>query len=589
MVDRAILSSSTSAAGPLTVIVNEGRKLTGAAHSHLVVVQRDHLIVAASSGGLTVGDELPIGHSLCGTALAEQRDQHVADVEQLEGQGRYWRSHSTTKSELAMLIQQVGSSRILGILDLERDESGFFDETAIDGAKLLAAQAAIAIEKSLSARCFEALNKVSTELLNGDLTAGEAYQGILAAALEALSFEHGQVLLLDGQELIIIASSRHRDVGLRVGPANSVCGQYLIAEGGRQILIIPDIENGRYSGYYLRLLEGDDQRPMRSEMIVPLLDGDRVVGALNIESPQLNAFSDFHKEMLGLFGGLIQRTAVAALSRSNRVARERIQSEQRAMTRLGYGAVDFLHQFRNNVGHIRGNLVYLLDNLGPAASHQVTPGVTASEFVDKLVQDIAGIREGISQFANRFDPRSPHFQASEEDLVRVANRAVEAFRTRHPDEPADVIRVNVKLPSESRGTEMVFARSVCLLTPQIDEVLADLLNNSLWAVREKRKTSGSFYDGIITIVVDLPEPLFARLAIVDDGVGVAPEDLKRIFDHGFTKKEEGSGLGLWLCQSYTQLQGGEVRAESVLGEYTSIELTFPLALATLQRERSEPS
>lgn len=50
-----------------------------------------------------------------------------------------------------MLIQQVGSSRILGILELERNELGFFDETAINGAKLLAAQAAIAIEKSLSA------------------------------------------------------------------------------------------------------------------------------------------------------------------------------------------------------------------------------------------------------------------------------------------------------------------------------------------------------------------------------------------------------------------------------------------------------
>ncbi|MEX2167665.1 MAG: GAF domain-containing protein [Pirellulales bacterium] len=587
-VDRAILSSSTSAAGPLTVIVNEGRKLTGAAHSHVVVVQRDRLIVAASSGGLTVGHELPMDHSLCGKALAEQQDQHVADVEDLERQGRYHRSHPTTRSELALLIQQVGSSRILGILDLERDVPGLFDAAALDAARLLAAQAAIAIEKSLSARCFEALNKVSMELLQGDLTAGKAYRDILDAALEALSFEHGQVLMLDGEELIIIASSRRSDVGLRVSRANSACGQYLIAEGGRQILIIPDIKQGPYSTYYLQLLEADGQRPMQSEMIVPLLDGSRLVGALNIESPQLNAFSDLHKEMLGAFGGLIQRTAVAALSRSNRAARERIDSEQRAMTRLGYGAVDFLHQFRNHVGDIRGNLVYLRDHLGPAASHRVAPDASVSEFVDQLIHRIGGVREMIAQFAKRFDPQSPHYQPSEEDLVRVAERAVVAFRTRHPEEPVGMISVDVKLPSEFRGAQMVRARSVCLLTPQIDEVLADLLDNALRAIREKRKVTDPFYDGTITIVVDLPEPLYPRLTIVDNGMGIPSEHLEKIFDYSFSTKEHGSGLGLWLCKSYMHLQGGEVRVESAVGHSTAFELSFPLALTMPQNETRGP-
>ncbi len=60
----------------------------------------------------------------------------------------------------------------------------------------------------------------------------------------------------------------------------------------------------------------------------------------------------------------------------------------------------------------------------------------------------------------------------------------------------------------------------------------------------------------------------------DTGVGIAPEDLARIFDLYFTTKDRGSGIGLSLVYRTVQLHDGEIEVQSVPGRGTTFRLLF---------------
>ena len=73
---------------------------------------------------------------------------------------------------------------------------------------------------------------------------------------------------------------------------------------------------------------------------------------------------------------------------------------------------------------------------------------------------------------------------------------------------------------------------------------------------------------------------FARVSVKDKGVGIAAERLATIFHKGETTYgtggEEGSGLGLQLCQDFARKIGGDCYVESVEGEGSTFSFTVPL-------------
>jgi signal transduction histidine kinase len=70
-----------------------------------------------------------------------------------------------------------------------------------------------------------------------------------------------------------------------------------------------------------------------------------------------------------------------------------------------------------------------------------------------------------------------------------------------------------------------------------------------------------------------------ELFVEDTGVGIAPENLPRIFDLYFTTKEKGSGIGLSMVFRIVQLHDGEVEVQSTPGRGTKFRLMFPVAVA----------
>lgn len=573
---KAILRSTFSPKEVLELIIRKCLSKTGSRHGQVVQYRRNRLVVTASSEPGRVHQELPLKESLCGKAVIEGKTQHYGDLSEVPS-GKYVRYHEETKSELVVLIKPENSARVLGVLDLERDEIGEFDPTSVAFAELLAGQAAIAIGHARTWSGAKLLYEISTSLLSGNLTLEESYQNLLEAILERFDFEHGQILRLIGDEFVILASSSKEDIGLRPGKDTSVCGRYLIAQGERDILVIDDIENSRYREFYLGLLRHEG-RSMRSEMIVPLIDNERLIGALNIESPEVDIFSDIDETLLGLVGSLMATAISATLARTTRANRERTEAATLALTQLGNVAQSFLHRFANNIGDARGRLLELNEFLADRPLPDVPRrGVTVTSFIAGVAGTLAEGRKIIDDFSNRFNPGDLRFRIQKMDVKLIAASALASAKSRYEGYPID-FRFEDRIPStETRTQQNVGGLSVCHLSEQVYEVVDNLLDNAVEAILAR---GPDFAGGQVIVLLDLPDPLKVRLQISDNGIGIPDADKHLIFKFGTTRKKgKNVGIGLWFCDLYVRQRGGKIEFDSVAGKGATFEVEFPTVLA----------
>jgi two-component system, OmpR family, phosphate regulon sensor histidine kinase PhoR len=75
-----------------------------------------------------------------------------------------------------------------------------------------------------------------------------------------------------------------------------------------------------------------------------------------------------------------------------------------------------------------------------------------------------------------------------------------------------------------------------------------------------------------------------RISVADQGAGISPEDLPRIFERFYradksrSSEQSGTGLGLSIVKHIAQLHSGTVEAQSELGKGTTINVTFPVSV-----------
>ena len=137
-------------------------------------------------------------------------------------------------------------------------------------------------------------------------------------------------------------------------------------------------------------------------------------------------------------------------------------------------------------------------------------------------------------------------------------------------------RVRVDLRSEGRPHARVNPA-------QIQQVLLNLVINARQAMPQ---------GGTVRVRVGLePSGRVAEVSIADDGVGIAPADLRRIFEPFFTTKigpDEtglgGTGLGLSVCREIVEKHKGRLRAESHPGSGTTFTLRLPACAAPVEQQ-----
>lgn len=109
---------------------------------------------------------------------------------------------------------------------------------------------------------------------------------------------------------------------------------------------------------------------------------------------------------------------------------------------------------------------------------------------------------------------------------------------------------------------------------QIEQILLNLIINARQAMS---------HGGRLTIDVrENPKTQMAEIAICDTGVGIAPDQLRLIFEPFYTTKTPdeqgrgGSGLGLSVCRQIIEQHQGRIRVESVVGKGSKFTVKLPL-------------
>jgi signal transduction histidine kinase len=115
----------------------------------------------------------------------------------------------------------------------------------------------------------------------------------------------------------------------------------------------------------------------------------------------------------------------------------------------------------------------------------------------------------------------------------------------------------------------IFGKSFYLVTNDVflSTIFSNLLDNAFFFIQKAEKGS---------ISIDLETSTTNHVIIFKDtGYGIKPDHLPFIFDKGFSRRRNGTGMGLYMCQNHIEHLGGNIICESRVGEFTKFIITFP--------------
>lgn len=216
-----------------------------------------------------------------------------------------------------------------------------------------------------------------------------------------------------------------------------------------------------------------------------------------------------------------------------------IRSERLAA--IGRMSAHVTHEVRNPLASIGLNaeLLEALVAESGVKGAQAEEAQALSRAIGREVDRLTAITEDYLRFA-----RLPRPELHPEDLGALATSL------------AHFVRKDV----EAAGSELVLsiAPELPLVEVDRDQIRQAVLN----LVRNAKESMPE--GGVVELAV---EPDGERVAIVvrDHGVGIAPENLERIFDPFFSTKLTGTGLGLALCHQIVAEHGGELVVRSEVG------------------------
>jgi len=299
---------------------------------YLLDEQRQELAIAYSVGypeGLSATQHFDVGQGVVGAAVEEGRPILVNDIRR---EPRYRGPLRNMLSQLAVPMRRKG--RVIGALNLlEESENAFTDQ---DDALLrqFGAHVAAAIE---NARLFE-FERRHTETLETLAEIGHEMSAILeldvllrriaSLTKRLIDYRTFGIMLLNEstQQLDMRLAVRY---GENITPKPMQLGEGLVGWAAlhREPVLVSDVsKDPRYANLVT---------DVRSELVIPMLLKDRCIGVFDLQSPELDAFTKEHKELLTL---LASQAAVAIenarLYEEVRRNEERIEKELRFAQRV---------------------------------------------------------------------------------------------------------------------------------------------------------------------------------------------------------------------------------------------------------------
>lgn len=278
--------------------------------------------------------------------------------------------------------------------------------------------------------------------------------------------------------------------------------------------------------------------PQVDYLFHPIVSGQRAVGVVGVlMKPRTEPLS---AEETRTFSSMLEQAAIA-VDRARLVRENAVAALAREGEKLQAALLSSLsHDLRTPLASITGavtSLRQLGDRMTPATRNDLLASI--EEEAGRLTRFVANLFDMTRIEAGGVKARRDALVLSE-----VINRALARTRAVHPDLDIDISLAPDLRKAQGDGT-------------LLEQALFNLLDNA-------RKYGG----------VEHPVSVFARneadgvmVSVTDEGKGIPPEDLDRIFEKFYRRakgdgRAAGTGLGLSIARGFIEAMGGSIKAES---------------------------
>ena len=281
-----------------------------------------HRFAVGYPPGLAENLRIPVGQGITGTAVSTLQPVRVSDVLQ---DSRYINAIESVKSELAVPL--IFRGKCVGALDIQSRHLNYFTKDQQRIVSLLASRLVVAIENArlflkvrTQAETLLVLNEVSREI-SSILDVEELLRRAAELVKRVIDYQIVSIMLYDEEQKVF----RHRlDVKhgqrvqgkLRVAATEGIVGA---AATLREPVLVPDVTT---DPRYLMV-----NPETRSELAIPMIFKGKVIGVLDLESPQLHYFTEEHVQTLTILA------ANLAVSLENARLYEQVARDEARMER----------------------------------------------------------------------------------------------------------------------------------------------------------------------------------------------------------------------------------------------------------------
>ncbi|MFN2645353.1 MAG: GAF domain-containing protein [Burkholderiales bacterium] len=563
-----VISDSPGDVQPiLDAVAERSTSLCESASTAIYVLESDVMRRAAFNGPTELVGRETVPYSagtLIGRAIVEGKAIHVQDIERAQGEyplsWEFARQYGRHHTMLAVPLMREG--RPFGTMFLRRREVRPFTEKQITLSKTFADQAAIGIENvRLFNETKEALEqqKASGEVL-GAISSSIAdtrpvFDKILQSCERLFEGNLVGVTLVTSDARVELAAYRgeQRDELARIYPMplsrESGTGCAILEQ---KVAHFPDVREGVAPPQVVR---GSGVLGFKAIIFAPMVFEGRGIGAIWVARQAAGAFND---KQIGLLKTFADQAVIAI--QNARLFRE-IQEKSAQLEIANKHKSDFLanmsHELRTPLNAIIGFSEVLIDKMfGEVNAKQLDYLKDIHESGRHLLSLINDILDLSKIEAGRMDLEISSFH-----LPTALSNAMTLVRERAQRHGIALgLDVDPRL-GEFQADERKFK-----------QIVVNLLSNAV-----KFTPDGGRVD-----VSAKRDTTMVEIAVRDTGIGIAPEDQTAVFEEfkqvgrDYTRKAEGTGLGLALTKRFVELHGGEIRLESAPGKGSTFTVSFPL-------------
>ncbi len=268
-----------------------------------------------------------------------------------------------------------------------------------------------------------------------------------------------------------------------------------------------------------------------------LFDGDRSTGLLVVALPPGHALAEQDFAFIGTLTSYLEVVLRNVHLQARMLTVEKLSA-------VGRASSSFLHDCKNLIAVIRNYAkLSLQSDQAPERNEPVEQILKTADLMMRMSREVLWYAQG--QLRLRRET-----VAVEQWLDTVASLARDDIQRR-----SIILRVSTPGPIEASFDVDKMTRAVY-----------NLLINACQAIEHDH--------GEITLQAEADEQL--EIVVADNGAGIPPEVLPRVFEPFVTTRSEGNGLGLPLVKTIVDAHGGEVRVESKAGEGSRFIVTLPI-------------